>query len=185
MIEAGFNARASCPEACFRRYATIMKSLTIGEVAQTAGITPETIRYYERLGVLEEAPRTTQGYRKYEARVLEELRLLKAAKDVGFSLEEIARMLALTREDPIHCRAMCEMVEHKITHLDARIRELQTARDRLASARAACDPNSACVVSEQLTFEPSPSSSPAPPAPSPAPLHRPVRAASARTARPG
>lgn len=162
-----------------------MEFLTIGEVAKRAELTPETIRYYERLGVLEEAPRTTQGHRQYGPRVLEELRLLKAAKAVGFSLEEIARMLALTREDPIHCRAMCEMVEHKITHLDTRIRELQAARDRLASARAACDPRSACAVSERLTFEPAPSSSQVPPEPASAQPRRPAPAASARTAPPG
>ena len=128
-----------------------MGSLTIGDVAQRVGVTPEAIRYYERLGVLEEAPRNTAGYRQYSARVVDELRLLKAAQALGFSLEDIARILRLTRQDPIRCRPMCEIVEERIARLDAHIEELTSARDRLSAAVAACGDDDVCVVAERLT----------------------------------
>jgi DNA-binding transcriptional MerR regulator len=130
----------------------LMESLTIGDVAQRVGVTPEAIRYYERLGVLEEAPRNTAGYRQYSARVVDELRLLKAAQALGFSLEAIARILTLTRQEPIRCRPMCEIVEDQIAQLDAHVRELVSARDRLAAAVAACGHNDVCVVAKQLTL---------------------------------
>jgi DNA-binding transcriptional MerR regulator len=129
-----------------------MESLTIGDVAQRVGVTPEAIRYYERIGVLEEAPRNTARYRQYSARVVDELRLLKAAQALGFSLEDIARILALTRQEPVRCRPMCEIVEDQIAQLDAHIQELTSARDRLAAAVAACGHDDVCVVAEQLTL---------------------------------
>ncbi|MGH7480783.1 MAG: MerR family transcriptional regulator [Longimicrobiales bacterium] len=132
-----------------------MDQLSIGQVARRADVTPEAIRYYERRGVLQPARRDAAGYRRYGARAIDELRLLKAAQAVGFSLDEITRMLALTREDPIRCRSMCELVEGRITELDARIRELTSARERLAGAVDACHADDVCAIPEHLRIEPS------------------------------
>jgi DNA-binding transcriptional MerR regulator len=130
-----------------------MDDLTIGAVAGRAGVTPEAVRYYERLGVLEPAPRDELGHRRYGPAVVEELRLLKSAQAVGFSLEEIGRMLALTREDPVPCRPMCELVEKQVAELDERIRDLRAARQRLTSALAACHHEASCVVAPRLMLE--------------------------------
>lgn len=130
-----------------------MDDLTIGVLARRAGVTPEAVRYYERLGVLEPAPRDELGHRRYGERALEELQLLRSAQTLGFSLEEIGRMLALTREDPVPCRPMCELVEKQVAELDERIRELRAARARLASALAACQHEGPCVV-PQLVSDP-------------------------------
>jgi len=128
-----------------------MDSLTIGELARLVGSTTEAIRYYERLGIVEEAPRNSSGYRQYPVRVIDELRLLKAAQALGFSLESIGRILALTRQEPVSCRPICNLVGERIAEIDARIEELKRARNRLAAAVAACDDADACVVAEHLT----------------------------------
>jgi MerR family transcriptional regulator, copper efflux regulator len=129
-----------------------MSDLGIGELARRAGVTPEAVRYYERVGVLEPARRDDLGHRRYGPVVVEELRLLKTAQTLGFSLAEIGRMLALTREDPVPCRSMCELVEKQVADLDERIAHLSEAREQLASALAACDHESSCVVAARLVF---------------------------------
>jgi MerR family transcriptional regulator, copper efflux regulator len=131
-----------------------MDDLTIGELARQAGVTPEAVRYYERVGVLEPARRNEQGHRRYGARVLEELRLLRSAQTLGFSLAEVGRMLALTRQDPVPCQSMCALVEKQVAELDERIDHLRAARERLAAALAACDHEASCVVAARLVFEP-------------------------------
>lgn len=124
--------------------------MTIGGLARRVGVTPEAIRYYERSGVLENARRDSHGHRRYGRRAVDELRLLRAAQAVGFSLEEIGRMLALTRQDPVPCRSVCDLVEHRVAELDERIDELRRARERLAHALASCNDGVSCVVPEQL-----------------------------------
>ena len=128
-----------------------MNDVTIGRLASDAGVSPETLRYYERVGVLREPRRNELGQRRYPPAILGELRLLKAAQTAGFSLSEIARLLELTRQDPIPCRDMCGIVEEQLARLDAQIRELSDARTRLADALAACEPHAAtCVVVDRL-----------------------------------
>lgn len=131
-----------------------MEEFTIGQLARRAGVSPEPVRYCERVGVLEAGRRTEQGHRRFGPRVLEELRLLRSAQSLGFSLGEIGLMLALTREDPVPCRSMCELVEKQIAELDERIGDLRAARERLATALAACDHEVSCVVAARLVFEP-------------------------------
>lgn len=130
-----------------------MEGLTIGELASRTGVTLEAVRYYERIGVLEPVRRNEQGHRRYPLRVLEEVRLLRSAQALGFSLAEIGRMLALTREDPVPCQSMCEMVERQVAELDERIGDLRSARERLASALASCDHEASCVVAARLVFD--------------------------------
>jgi DNA-binding transcriptional MerR regulator len=135
-------------------YPGTMKDFAIGELARQAGVTPEAVRYYERAGVLEPPRRNEQGHRRYGARVLEELRLLRAAQSLGFSLAEITRMLRLTREEPVPCESMCELVAKQVADLDERIGQLREARERLTAALAACDHEESCVVAARLVFEP-------------------------------
>ncbi len=130
-----------------------MDELGIGRLAVGAGVTPEAIRYYERVGVLRAPRRNDVGQRRYEPRVLDELRLVKAAQSAGFTLADIARLLELTRAEPTPCRDMCGLVEEQIGRLDERLRELATARDRLADALAACEPAAECVVADRLLGE--------------------------------
>jgi DNA-binding transcriptional MerR regulator len=127
-----------------------MDTLTIGAVARRSGVTPEAIRYWERQGVLEAVPRDDSGRRQYPQRILEELRMLKAAQSVGFSLEQIARLLALTRTERVPCREMSGLAARQLGELDARIDALHEARDRLASALDACECSDTCAVPARL-----------------------------------
>jgi DNA-binding transcriptional MerR regulator len=127
-----------------------MEALTIGQLARRADVTPEAVRYYERRGVLETPRRDGHGRRRYGLQVLDELRLLKCAQAVGFSLEEIGSLLALTRKEPVPCQDMCRLVEQRLAALEARIRELDAARKYLSGALAACDTNQDCVVADRL-----------------------------------
>jgi MerR family transcriptional regulator, copper efflux regulator len=138
-----------------------MDDLTIGQLARAAGVTPEAVRYYERRGVLEPARRNGQGHRRYGNGVLDELRLLRSAQALGFSLADIRRMLALTRQEPVPCQSMCELVATQVAELDERIEQLRGARDRLATALAACDHEASCKVAACLV-DPDPGTGPAP-----------------------
>lgn len=130
-----------------------MDDLAIGRLAADAGITPEAIRYYERIGVLRAPARNDAGQRRYDPAVVDELHLVKAAQTAGFTLADIARLLELTREDPVPCHDMCAIVEEQVARLDERLRELAAARDRLAGALAACEPAEECVVADCLLGE--------------------------------
>ena len=72
-----------------------MEALTIGQVARRAGVGIETVRFYERRGLTKDPPRTDAGYRQYPADVVLRLRFVKRAKELGFSLKEIAELLSL------------------------------------------------------------------------------------------
>lgn len=74
--------------------------LKIGEVAARCGLSRDTLRYYERLGLLPKPLRTSSGYRLYEARIVERLSFIKRAQSFGFTLEEIKHMLSLGTADP-------------------------------------------------------------------------------------
>lgn len=71
------------------------KPLTIGRLAQEAGINLETVRYYERRGLLPKPPRTASGYRMFPPEAARRLRFIKLAQDLGFSLREVRELLAL------------------------------------------------------------------------------------------
>jgi len=74
-------------------------ALTIGQVAKRSGIGIETLRYYERKGLVEEPPRTESGYRQYPEDVVARIRFIRRAKELGFKLSEISELLSL-RVDP-------------------------------------------------------------------------------------
>src|SRR5437588_347355 len=115
-----------------------MKALTIGEVARRAGVGVETVRFYERQGLLDEPARKESGYRQYAADVVGRLRFIRRAKELGFSLREIKGLLAL-RLDPGATRAdVRKQAEAKVADIDARIRDLRRMRDALLELTSAC-----------------------------------------------
>ena len=81
-----------------------MKTLTIGQVARRAGVGVETVRFYERQGLLDEPDRRESGYRQYTEAVILRLRFIRRAKELGFTLKEIRELIAL-RRDPSATRA--------------------------------------------------------------------------------
>jgi MerR family mercuric resistance operon transcriptional regulator len=80
-----------------------MEILTIGQLAKQAGVNIETIRYYERQGLLPEPPRRASGYRQYSAEFVKRIQFIKRAQTLGFSLKEIAELLDLRIESDTAC----------------------------------------------------------------------------------
>lgn len=112
--------------------------MTIGRLADAADVSVDTVRYYERRGLLAEPSRTAGGFRDYDEDALRRLRALRRAQTLGFTLDEAADLLALSREHDADAEAVRQRTVEKITDLDARIAELQRTRDALAELAHAC-----------------------------------------------
>ncbi|ATE60688.1 MerR family transcriptional regulator [Thauera sinica] len=121
----------------FTRTAAAPSQFTIGALAKAAGVGVETIRYYQRRGLLREPGQTRGAYRVYGDEELARLRAIRRAQQLGFSLEEIDGLLSLNEErDRRHAR---EAAQAKIGLIDARIRQLQGMRDALAELVHCCE----------------------------------------------
>lgn len=98
------------------------KTLTIGVLADAAGVNVETIRFYQRKGLMQEPDRPLGSIRRYGDAHLARVRFIKSAQRLGFSLDEIAQLLKL--EDGSHCTAAREQAEHKLTDVRVRLADL-------------------------------------------------------------
>ena len=99
-----------------------MAGLRIGDVAARTGLTSPTIRYYESVGLLAPAPRSSTGYRHYSETTVEELRFIKKAQRLGFSLEEIGEILKLSRAGETPCAHVLDLAKRHLAAVDERIR---------------------------------------------------------------
>jgi Hg(II)-responsive transcriptional regulator len=130
-----------------------MKGLTIGNVAKQAGVNIETIRYYERRGVLKEPPRLPSGYRQYGVETVRLIRFIKRAQDLGFTLHEIEQLIELRgnlRRSRIDVSALAEA---KVRDIDRKIQHLQAMREALGILIDACackDRKLDCPIIEAL-----------------------------------
>jgi len=116
-----------------------MAKMMIGQVARLAGIGVETVRFYEREGLLNQPARRASGYREYDADAVTRLRLIKQAQRLGFTLREIKELLLLTT-DPHATRAQVrKRAEAKIADIDSRIVELQQMKGALVPLVQACN----------------------------------------------
>src|SRR5580704_9604607 len=112
--------------------------LSIGKVARRAGVGVETIRFYERLGLLAAPIRKDSGYRLYPEHVLGRIRFIKRAKELGFSLKEIKELLELWRNSSAPCDDVCEKAQAKIANIEGKIAMLTKMKQALSELFAAC-----------------------------------------------
>jgi MerR family transcriptional regulator, copper efflux regulator len=130
-----------------------MSGLTTGRLAARAGVNVQTIRYYERRGLLPEPERRPSGYRAYTESDVARIRFIRRAQELGFTLEEIRELLSLrtgARENPEDVR---ERVQGKVASIDERIRDLREIRGALARMADACathGPSGDCPFLEVL-----------------------------------
>jgi len=127
--------------------------LTIGKVARSAGLAIDTVRYYEREGLLEIPARTASGYRHYSPDAVARLRFIRQAKDLGFSLSEIKELLALRVTPGKSCADVRAHAEAKIADVDRRVASLKRVRGALVKLASACSgkgPVSQCPILEAL-----------------------------------
>ena len=107
------------------------RMLKIGEVSKRSGVGVEALRFYEKSGLLDRPSRTYSGYRVYGENVLERLAFIKQAQALGFSLDEIRRIIEDARKGQSPCDEVREIVRRRMEELDERLRELQRHRKEL------------------------------------------------------
>lgn len=131
-----------------------MKSLTIGQVAKQADVGVETVRFYERKGLLEEPDRRPSGYRQYDEGVIRRLEFIQRAKELGFTLKEVKELLSLKFDSSTTCADVKERAETKIEDIESKIRTLQRMKRALVKVTKSCSgsgPTGECPILE--TFE--------------------------------
>ena len=117
---------------------TANTSLTIGAVAKRVGVAIDTIRYYEREGLLPAPTRRASGYRSYDESAIAQLLFIRRAKSLGFTLEEIRELLALSSDRQRGVKAVKQRALRRLAAIDTRIAELQRVRDGLEQLVDAC-----------------------------------------------
>ncbi len=130
-----------------------MDGLTIGNVAKLAEVHIETLRYYERKGVVPRPPRTISNYRSYPEDTVRRVRFVKHAQELGFSLKEIKELLALRGTLGAGCRNVQQRAAAKITEIEKKIRSLQGMRRALHILLEQCQgkgPPTECPILESL-----------------------------------
>jgi DNA-binding transcriptional MerR regulator len=107
------------------------RTVRIGTLARTAGISPDSIRHYERVGLLPSAPRTPAGYRMFSAAAVDRLQLIRSALRAGFSLRQLGAFLKERHAGGIPCRKVRDTAAEILARVEGQIRELQASRDSL------------------------------------------------------
>ncbi len=131
-------------------------ALTIGQIASAGNVNVETIRYYERRGLLSAASRSPAGYRQYTADSVKRLRFIRHAQDLGYSLGEIQELLALRVRNGASCTAVAQKTRNKIQIVEQRINDLLRMKHALEDLAAACDarrPTEHCPILQALGDE--------------------------------
>ncbi|MGH3955695.1 MerR family transcriptional regulator [Mycobacteroides salmoniphilum] len=110
-----------------------------GEVASAAGVSVQTVHYYERRGLLEQPPRSSSGYRSYPVDAVEVVRFVKRAQEFGFTLDEVEELMQLAHGGPEDCQAARDLAQAKRDRLTGMITELRRMEQSLAELVSTCD----------------------------------------------
>ncbi len=131
-----------------------MEKLTIGRAAERAGVSPDTIRYYQKLRLIPDAERLASGYRVFTLDSVRTLRFIKRAQGLGFSLEEIKELLAF-REKSRSCRDVESAATRKVEVITKKIEDLSAIRGALTQLIRSCEEGNGtvCPILETLDRE--------------------------------
>lgn len=113
--------------------------MRIGELARTAGISKETVRYYERLALLPQPDRTEANYRSYDDEHLERLRFIRNCRSIGMTLAEVLRLLYFRDRPELACLEINQLLDTHIARLRQQLRDLHRLEDYLSELRGCCD----------------------------------------------
>lgn len=111
--------------------------MQIGEIATRSGVSVDTVRYYERLKLLPPAPRTLSGYRVFSTETIEQIRFVKQAQELGFSLDEIKGLL--TSGGVEECEQVRDLLQGKLSEIDEQIKKMKAFRKIMAKHLDECD----------------------------------------------
>ena len=123
-----------------------METLTTGRLAERGGVNLETIRYYEREGLMPSPPRNCSGHRSYPLSAVRRLRFIRRCQELGFSLSEVKELLALRGDPEQPCADVIRQIDAKTEEMERRIAQLQGIRRALRRLRASCE--GACHICE-------------------------------------
>lgn len=115
-----------------------MENLTIGKLAKQMGIGVETLRYYERRGLVEPQRRTSSGYRLYDHGAHQRLRFIRRAQTLGFSLDEVSELLSLSDRPGESAAEVKQLAREKIMDIEMRIRDLERMKSALSELEHQC-----------------------------------------------
>ena len=127
--------------------------MNIGQASKASGVTTKMIRYYDEIGLVRPSARTDANYREYDEREINELRFIRRARSLGFSMPEITQLLSLWRDRERPSREVKAIAEKHVNELDARIAEMQTMADTLRHLSHCCagDDRPDCPILADLT----------------------------------
>jgi Hg(II)-responsive transcriptional regulator len=128
--------------------------LTVGKVAKAAGVGVETLRFYEREGVLDPPARTASGYRIYDAHTIDRIRFIHRAQGLGFTLREIRELIALDSDPDAECDELRAHAVHKVELIERKIADLEAMKIGLGALLDSCtagQPIRDCPVMRCLT----------------------------------
>lgn len=134
----------------------MMDNLSIGQLARAAGVTVETLRFYEKQGLLATPQRTDSGYRQYPPDSIKRVRFIQHAKQVGFTLNDIGELLALRQGKNTSCADIKARATHKIDQVERKIKELERISDALSRMTQKCSGSgslSDCPILEELELD--------------------------------
>ena len=117
--------------------------MLIGELADATGLSRDTIRFYEKEGLLESAGRRDNNYKEYPESAIDQLRFIKALQDRAFTLSEIRELLALSHEGAATCGDVGARIRAKVQQIDTQIEALRAMKERLSTGFECCGGNSA------------------------------------------
>ena len=133
-----------------------MTMLSIGQVARQTGVTVETVRFYEKQGLIVPPQRSVAGYRQYPPETVKRVQFIQHAKEVGFTLKDIGELLALRREPGTTCTDIKLRTTQNIEEVDQKISDLKLIRDALGRMIMKCSgrgPLSQCPILEELELD--------------------------------
>lgn len=133
--------------------------MKISEAAQASGCHLETIRYYERIGLMPAPTRTGSGYRAYSAQDVERLRFITRGRDLGFSLDEIRSLMRLDQDGELACEDVTRLAREHLVDVQARIRDLERVARELQRTIGSCSGGvrAQCTILDALKHSPAPS----------------------------
>ena len=134
-----------------------MDGMTRSEVAEHAGVNPETVRYYEERGLIPDPPRSAAGYRLYDDHYVRRLRFIGRAKELGFTLEEIKSLLELRAGPEATCQDVKTRAQAKVADVEEKIADLRRIQRALRALVETCTggdgPTSECPILDAMQNE--------------------------------
>lgn len=132
-----------------------MSTYSIGQIAKQSGVSVETIRYYEKEGLIEEPERKESGYRQYNGDAIARLSFIQQAKELGFSLKEIGELLSIKSDANTVCSDVKQLAQEKLGDIECKIKMLQRMRKSLKKLIDVCPgkaPINDCPILDALNY---------------------------------